>query len=259
MPIDKRSCYAQAKELLSAPGTNHLRYAALELRLCMELLTYEKLRSFSEVVPESVLNTWQPPQAVKALLEFEPNADKSFTLFAGIESEYGVPSKDMKYVGQHNSLSLKWLKKHYNKIGNLLHASNSGGDIDESKARSYLAEVIIDLEQPLQGNITGGSFKEVYSFRCGWCQQLVVCNVQAVSKSNKATCLNPQCCGEYHTKILPTGEAQFEPMVTKFDCIKCQAEIPIENRKLNVGIVFACPTCKTKHKIEDRQWGYAEV
>jgi len=125
MPTDKRSCMARAQQLLAEPTAENLRYAALELRLCIEALTYEKLRAFSDMVPEAVLATWQPPQAVKALLEFEPTADRTFTLFAGVEEQPGIASKNMQYVGQHTALRLTWLRKHYHKLGSLLHSSQA--------------------------------------------------------------------------------------------------------------------------------------
>ena len=143
MSLDKRACMERAEALLAALKPENVRYAALELRLCIEALTYEKLRSFSSVIPQSVLETWKPPQAVKALLEFEPMADQSFTLYAGVEEEYGKPAPTMQFIGQHNSLRLKWLRKHYHRPGNLLHAPSIGasgesvaGFITSTRAKS---------------------------------------------------------------------------------------------------------------------------
>lgn len=54
MNLDKHSCLARATALLAAPTHENLRYAALELRLCIEAITYEKLRTYSNMVPLSV-------------------------------------------------------------------------------------------------------------------------------------------------------------------------------------------------------------
>jgi hypothetical protein len=51
--------------------------------MVMELLTYQKLRAVRDLVPEDVLATWQPPQAVRSLVEFQPLADRTFTLDVG--------------------------------------------------------------------------------------------------------------------------------------------------------------------------------
>lgn len=260
MPLDKRSCMTRAKALLVNPTPEDLRYAALELRLCIEALTYEKLRSFSAMIPESVLETWQPPQAVRALLEFEPEADGSFTIYAGVEEEYGKSAPHMQFVGRHNSLGLKWLRKHYNKLGNFLHAPSpiANASPDVRKLKEYLAEVVSDLEAPLNSTILGGSIREVFSFICGKCTNPVVCNARTVASLHKATCFNPQCSAEYHVTISSEGQATFQLMVTAFECANtdCAGIMPVENRKLDIGVDIQCPICRLKHVIVNRQWLY---
>lgn len=260
MSLDKRSCMLRAQALLATPTHENQRYAALELRLCIEALVYEKLRSFSSHIPKEVLMNWQPPQAVKALLEFEPNADRSFTIFAGIEDEYGKPAKDMKLVGQHHALRLSWLRKHYNKLGNLLHApalldtqSSSMPDIS-----AYLLEVVDDLQAPLSGTITGGSIRDVYSFSCQQCHNTIVCNAEAVQRHKRAKCLNPHCKAEYFASVSPSGEANFQVKITNFECadVSCTGVTPFENRKLDIGVQFKCMVCGLRHVIATRQWGY---
>ncbi len=251
---------ARAQALMAEATPASLRYAALELRLCIEALTYEKLRSFSAMVPEDVLRTWQPPQAVKALLEFEPRADRTFVLHAGVEEPYGKPAQDMKYVGTHSSLRLGWLRKHYNKLGNLLHVPAVGDSRapDVTALKTYLSDVIADLQEPLQSGITGGAFREVFQFTCSACGKPVIANAEAVREKSKAICLSPQCKAEYFARLDETGEATFELMVTVFECVGegCDGAVPIENRKLDVGMEFACPRCGLKHGIFERQWGY---
>lgn len=260
MSTEKRASLARAKELLSSPDQNAIRYAALDLRLCMEAITYEKLRGYASIIPEEVLAKWQPPQAVKALLEFEPNGDKSFTLFAGIEDRYGEPAKQMHLVGEHRALGYGWLRKHYNKVGHLLHVQSSSKSIsseDTKKSAVYLNEVVTDLEQVLAGKILSGALREVFEFKCKVCGQPVVCNVKATTKSNKAVCLNPQCAAEYFATISENGDACFALKVTEFDCQSCQALIPVENRKLEIGFTFKCGSCGLSHVIESRTWSYS--
>ncbi|HEX7642777.1 MAG TPA: hypothetical protein VF472_11280 [Burkholderiaceae bacterium] len=215
MTTDKRSCMARALALLAEANPEHLRYAALELRLCIEALTYEKLRAFSNIVPEDVLRTWQPPQAVKTLLEFEPSADRTFTLRIGIEEAYGKPAKEMKYLGTHTSLRLGWLRKHYNKLGNLLHAPAvyDPKSQDHTAVKRYLLDVIEDLKEPLESTITGGTIRTVYNFTCSVCGKPVVANAEAVSAKKKATCLNPQCKAEYFADVNAAGQVAFQLMI----------------------------------------------
>jgi hypothetical protein len=48
---DKWSCLERARNLLSVAGDDSLRYACLELRFCIEAITYEKLDTYSSYVP----------------------------------------------------------------------------------------------------------------------------------------------------------------------------------------------------------------
>lgn len=263
MSLDKRSCMARAQALLAEATPESLRYAALELRLCIEALTYEKLRAFSKMVPEEVLSTWQPPQAVKALLEFEPNADKTFILYAGRQDKPGEPAKEMKYVGTHSSVRVTWLRKHYNKLGNLLHAPAAGNPKpqDLTALKGYLTEVVQDLQEPLQSSITGGTIRDVFSFDCSQCSKPIIVNAETVRKKHKAVCLNPQCKAEYFAEVSDTGQATFHLMVTTFECAAegCDGLAQIENRKLEIGTEFSCPKCGLKHVIAERHWAYGTL
>jgi hypothetical protein len=51
MDLDKRACLECAKELIREGSVQSLRYAALELRFCMEIITYEKLRASASHIP----------------------------------------------------------------------------------------------------------------------------------------------------------------------------------------------------------------
>src|SRR5437868_10079330 len=89
-----------AKELLAQAGENAARYACLECRMAIEALTYQTLEAYLSEVPNSVMAQWTPKKVMDELLEVDPRADKSVTLFAGIEETPGIASKDMKYIGQ---------------------------------------------------------------------------------------------------------------------------------------------------------------
>ena len=70
----------RARELLSSPDPAVVPYAALEMRMAMEAITYEKLRAYAPRLPLTVLDTWQPPQAMKVLLQFEPRAGSNMRM-----------------------------------------------------------------------------------------------------------------------------------------------------------------------------------
>lgn len=261
MEHTKYKCLERAKSLIDDGSEISLRYAALELRFCMEAITYEKLRSSARHIPPDVLDKWQPPQAVKALLEHEPKSDKGFVLYAGVEEEYGKPSKDMRFVGEHKAFDLKWLRKHYNKVGKLLHYphTQSGNQPTSVKQlKEYLSIVASEIDEVLKGNILGGWLDQTFQFECEVCYQLIVYGKHTLENSGHVECQNPNCRAEYFGALSEDGaNATFQLKVTKFDCAQCGGEIPVENRHIKIGLEFSCPSCSTKHRIEHKQWGYS--
>lgn len=251
-------CIERAKELIDVGDPVSLRYAALELRMAMEFLTYEKLDARGNHIPDYVVDAWQPPQAVKALLEFEPHGDKGFKIFAGIEEDYGKPAKEMKFVGEHKPLALKWLRKHYNKVGKYLHGHRTAdGLMSDAALQQYLREVASAVEKANSGNIRGGAFIQPFEITCEKCGEPFVVAKHSLENTNKFYCFNPNCRAEYHGELTGENSAKFSLMVTEFDCGSCSAKIPVQNRHLKLGYKFKCGECKTEHQLVSNTWGYA--
>jgi DNA-directed RNA polymerase subunit RPC12/RpoP len=263
MKFDKRSCLKRAKELLEEGDDSLLRYVCLELRFCMEAVTYQKLETYAKRLPKGILNTWQPPQAVKALLELEPGADQDFQMAVAFESKPGVPTGKWMNLGSHKSLKLAWLRKHYNKLGNLLHvpspaAEASSLQLNPKDLRQYLASVVAELE-PVVASRIDSSIANLVKFKCSVCGEPVMANLEGVLKSHKAVCLNPSCGAEFSAIEGKGGKPGFHLIATKFRCVSCKHETPVENRKLRIGARFKCEKCGAEHEFAARQWGYGLV
>jgi hypothetical protein len=256
--MSKLDCLKRAKALLATGDEPSLRYAALELRICMELITYEKLRDYSSMIPEAVLEKWQPPQAVKALLEFEPHADQSYVLAFGRQSAPGVPAETMTILGEHKSLNYKWLRKHYNKIGNALHAeAKPKTTLKAADRREYLEAVIADLEPVVASHLHGTPIRRVFTCRCERCDDLVVVNVETAERTGKAKCFKPGCEAEYNVKIAEDKRTcKFLLIQATFTCIKCEAPIFLPPHELAEDRSFTCRTCNTLHTIVGKNWVY---
>lgn len=122
--FDKRSCYARARNILDTGDDFTLRYACLELRFCIEAITYDKLRFYAPRLPVLVIETWQPPQAMKALVQIEPDAASNYSIAMSPEDSLGHPTGEWMSVGAHKSLPVSWITKIYNKLGSYLHIPN---------------------------------------------------------------------------------------------------------------------------------------
>ena len=71
-----RGCLIRASAMLPSNSEETLRYAALELRQCLECLIYERAWCYKSVLSNDDLKEWQPSRLIKRLLEIAPYADK---------------------------------------------------------------------------------------------------------------------------------------------------------------------------------------
>jgi len=250
----------RAKDLLQNNSDYILPYACLELRFCLESITYEKLNTYSSRIPPAVYGKWQPPQVLKTLLRFEPLADQDFELRICSESSLGVPDENWKYLGSHKTFKLKWLRKTYNKLGNFLHISTLDSQTKDKNHKSnddlrkFLKETISQLEIIVKSNLDCSIGKTI-SFDCAVCSTTVVANIEGVKSTATAQCLNQNCCADYYSSE-ENGEVFFKLQTIDFKCLKCEESISIERKKVTFGTQFHCLSCDSKHKIISNNWQY---
>ena len=133
---DQRATLARAKDLLATNSEEDLRYACLELRMCIEAICYEKLKSYQKQIPEELLETWQPQKVVESLLEYDPDIELDFSLAIFREDEDGKPEEIPSFVGEHKAITLKFIKRSYHKLGYYLHVPT----IAQQKIQAFKAD-----------------------------------------------------------------------------------------------------------------------
>ena len=107
----------RAQGELDSDSPTRVRYGALELRMALEGLIYDRASLYKEELSGKELNTWQPKQLLELLLELDPAADKNCSVSAGIEETPGKPSKDIRFLGTDRVLTLKEIKKYIRNKG----------------------------------------------------------------------------------------------------------------------------------------------
>jgi hypothetical protein len=249
----------RARRLLAVGDPVSLRYACLELRFALEDHAYYVLRSTASRIPSAVLDKWQPPQAMKLLLEYEPKALSSHTVT--ITPEPVDSQAKSTLLGQYTALPLSRLNKLYNKLGSYLHLPEPGNTGPSARSLATPSHegllAIADEIQPALASTIIGSMAEVIQFACLKCDQLVVRNADSALEEKQATCLNRNC-GAMHvltfdTEGVPTAYLD----ATAFECLACNAPTTVENRHLKIGLTFQCSACKARQTFLERQWGYA--
>lgn len=257
IPIaNRREHLERARGLLATDRAEDLRYAALELRLSLEAMTYDKLRSFEKYLPKSfVERTWQPPQLLKAMKQLDENADQSVSLHIGPPYVEGITPRDDEYqlVGHHVAFSLKWLNKQYNKLGSFLHLQASR-ITDQGGQRRDLGAIADEIEKAQKGSLLGLWSGEAINFTCELCGEVSAVSAYYARTEGAASCLNPACELEYRAHS-EGDEISLSPLLLRLKCNGCSAHVPVQQRHLRDGLVVACPTCKREHLIRCR-WEY---
>lgn len=254
--MNKRDCFERATALLSHSHNSELSYAALELRLCLEAVLYDKLEFYAALVPGQVLQKWQPAHALKMLLQFEPHADENCQISIGKETAPGEPATSMRVLGEYKTFSLAWLEKNYNKLGSYLHLPH-GRDraFDAAKVRQDLLEIAKEVDAVLKASISESAFATRIQFKCEACGQDSLANVDGLRATGRAVCVKPSC-GAAHFASEENNSWLLRLEASGFLCLICKAEVRIQNRHLGIGYSYRCSKCGSEHYIEGRQWSY---
>jgi hypothetical protein len=171
---EARQALARAKALLAQGDDAVLRHAALELRLTLEAIVYDRLYDYRRDVPPSVYETWQPRRVLKLLLEIDARAATPQTVkVTRTQASGGDDSRATVFFEQ--PIGQATLKENYDALGSYLHfptlkqLSEKGGP-DFEKLRRRCEALVLELDPvvtPAKTSFIMGSFSHCPCFRCG--------------------------------------------------------------------------------------------
>lgn len=259
--FDKWSCLERAQNLLTSGDDTVIRYACLELRFCIEAVTYEKLNAYSKYVPAKVFEKWQPNHALRMLLQFEPDADENFSLYVSPESEPGKPTGNWTHIGEHRTFKLSWLTKNYNRLGSYLHVRQKSARIIEegeelNEIRAELQKIASELESIVNSDIITTTLDSHVQFKCQACDQISLSNEAVLRQTGHAVCINPNCGAEYHATEEANGKWKFKLLAIEFNCLNCGQRNWLDNSHVDVGTRFRCRSCGDRHVVVQKKWIY---
>ncbi|MFI3308613.1 hypothetical protein [Ewingella allii] len=230
----------KASYLYQQGDNSSLRYCALELRLAIECHVYNQLKASLGKIPESVINTWQPPQAIKSLCMFEDAADMDLEVqISGEEIEnITVKYKNIKYQD---------LNKWYNTLGSYLHQptiKKQNFAIDKGK----LHKIQVELSKLCDFNLI--TFSRGYNkIKCEKCGQDILFTNDYLKKNNKLNCQNAGC-KNYAVIRLSSSEEVESFQYARIPCFKCGTKHSILLCEIDAESEFTCRACKNKHFIK---------
>ena len=252
--------------LLFDDTAQSLTYAALESRLTLEYLCYERFKSVYAYLSLDDLKNWQPKHVMKQVSEDidphiadgftlsiakEPSTDKSPTTLEEYEAMEYLP------VGTQSALNLNQLHKLWNGLSNVaLHIPipSIGSDqlqIYQEKERiREKVESTIDLLSKIEGNLLmSGPFSEVFSFDCLACGMTAKRPLKNIGTSTVVNCINPNCRESY--LLAPSEDSEdieITRRVFRFKCEGCNRDLEVPNnvfRELKFGqqLDINCGSC----------------
>lgn len=251
--------------LIEEDTEQSLTYAALESRLTLEYLCYERFKLYFSYLSESDLKNWQPKHIIKQISDdIDQNVSKEISLSVSAENidERAPKTKEefesLKYIpiGTQSELNLNKLHQLWNGLSNVaLHIpvpsiSSSNLNIygDKEKIKKKVSEVI-SLLSSMKGNLlVGGSFGAEYCFNCIVCDTKIKRPVKNLQQESVVSCINPKCQESYLVQKDRNGDLEAIRRIFQFSCKGCNEYLNVPMRafrelRLDQKLNIRCSKC----------------
>lgn len=248
------------KTLLCEDTDASVTYAALEARLALEKVVYDRLRQRHDYISHAQLKAWTPGDVVKRLLaEVDEHIGETLVLSMS-RTPYveGVKPDDEDYVqiGVEIGLDAKKIARMWQALSNLaLHARmprNKGDHIseygDRKAIRAKVEQVIAELERLSKGTMTfsGVPVGGDVSFVCT-CGEKNRRRAKLLRDCQHVFCINPKC-NETWKVAMEGNETNFENVLVDVPCKVCGEvdRIPwrmVTRMKYDQNIQYPCSKC----------------
>jgi hypothetical protein len=262
---------SRINRLLEEGTEASVTYAALEARLALEKVCYDRLRQRHDYISHDQLRKWQPGAVINTLIaEVDQHLGETVTLSMGKSpAEAGVKPEDDDYVeiGTEIGFDPKRIAKMWQALANLaLHVrlpENKSDQIaeygDKARIREKVAEVVAELERLAKGTMTFSGLDAEVSFVCS-CGEKNRRRADLLRDGQHVHCIRPDC--KFTWKALKSGDDfSFESVTVPVNCEKCSRanhmpwRVFVDMKHDEMGS-FSCHTCGHKNYV---QWRLTQV
>lgn len=233
--------YVQTVEkLLVNENAASLTYAALEVRLALERICYERLRIAHEYISPNDLRSWTPKYVVTTLLQLvDPKITSKVTLSM---STRPVEKSPLELINDSASENEEWvalgtqvsfdpalLAKHWQAMSSFLHTRLPKSKDDQISQYSEtetmlrkISEALAFLKSVQIGTMIIVFSGETVSFQCV-CGQKNVRPVLSIKPNSLISCVKENCVEKYRVERCGS-EFEFERLKIDISCHNCQLE-----------------------------------
>jgi hypothetical protein len=249
-----RTHLKRGEEELESGNTERLKYAALELRMAMEALTYDRALAYKDDFPPAEYETWQPRKVMSVLLEIDPTADKDSTIAYGIEKEYGVAVPPTHTLGTEKVLSMATLRKHYDALGSFLHVpsmkqSRDGKVPDLQRLKSRCEEIAACVRTALSSPVFNAIFAVHATGECAACGKKIRKRMPHGQREVQAECF--ECGASYIVVDKGNGKVEWQPQQYELECANadCKLKTYTWQHDIQVGRCWTCEECGGQNQL----------
>ena len=251
-----RESVGRARAELASGDRARLKFAALELRMAIESVTYERAQSYRDEIPQSEYSTWQPKKVMQLLIDIEPRADKGSSIAYGVEEVPGVAAKEMTSLGAEQVFGLRAIKAHYDALGSYLHMPTlkqleQVGEPDLGKLLERCLTIIGILDGVLSSpvfNINFGTFSSIACMNPD-CGKAVRRRIPSGQTMLQAKCL--ECAMEYEVSTEANDKCVWRPIFEEVQCpgVACYQVLKLPPGELIPGRRLECHACGGRFQI----------
>lgn len=257
--------------LLKEDTEQSLTYAALEARLALEKVCYDRLRQRHDYISHDQLRRWQPRAIVNTLMsDVDKHIAQTMTLMVSTKPfDPEVKSEDHDYVevGTEIGFDPKHIASLWNALSRLaLHVrlpEHRNDQIsaygDKQAIRAKVEEAVSELSRLAKGTMTFSGLGEEVSFECSCGEKN--CRRAALLRENQIIhCFNPECMASF-VASRDGDEFIFEAQTVDVNCERCQAVnlMPwrfFRDMKTDQVGSFSCHTCRHRNFV---QWRLTQI
>jgi hypothetical protein len=210
---------------LSAGDAMSLTYAALEARLALERVCYERLRISHKYISRNDLRTWKPQHVVRTVMDLvDPAIASEWVLQIG--SEPGDNPPKFIPVGTQKGFDPKYISQLWQAMSSFLHCEMPKGEADsiehylpEGRLRPKIEEVLKELDRIAAGTIVGAMVFQQVSFECA-CGQHNGRSAVALKHDDIIGCIKEGCKEQFRVERI-ADEFEFERRLIPISCYNC--------------------------------------
>lgn len=243
---------SNAKKQLDTLDDSNLKYAALELRMSMEGLTYDRAIAYKNEFPQEEYKTWQPKQIMSVLLEIDSAAGQDRTLAFGVEGPNGTSPSTMQLLGTETVLNMNVIKKHYQALGSYLHMQSmnkmlKGDSLNYDKIRcrcNTIYEYIMKVFDSPFHNCTLGRFTRG---KCMKCERII--RKRIPRDKDKFTVICHHCSSLHHIERIKEGSYEWRADKQEMSCPGCKQIFSMWRNEVEIGHSWNCNNCGAENKL----------